>query len=113
LCQPEILYQEAVQFHNQDNICDGLDPLAVIVEDHDDNYPGGEVSNMDHASIMFYDSSFDTDNADFAEDICLLWLNSDKPSAFKTELVDSCTISDASGSWKWRRCAICTVECNG
>jgi hypothetical protein len=37
----------------------------------------------------------------FAEDICLLWLNSDKPSALETEVVDSCTIFDASGSWKW------------
>jgi hypothetical protein len=74
---------------------------VVTVEDDDDNYPGGEVSNMDHASIISYDSSFGTDNAEFAEDICLLWMNLDKPSALKTEVVNSCTICDASGSWKW------------
>jgi hypothetical protein len=69
----------------------------VTSQDDYDNYPGGEVLNMDHASIISYNSSFGTDNAEFAEDICLLWLNLDKP----TEVVESCTISDASGSWKW------------
>jgi hypothetical protein len=51
--QPEILYQEAVQLHGEDNICNNLDLPVVTVEDDDDNYPGGEVSNMDHASTNF------------------------------------------------------------
>jgi hypothetical protein len=99
--QPKILYQEAVQLHGKDDMCNNLDLPVVIVEDDDDNYRGGEVSNMDHASTISYVFSFGNDNAEFAEDICLLWLNSDKPSALKTEVVNSCTISDASGSWKW------------
>jgi hypothetical protein len=99
--QPEILYQEAVQLHGEDDMCNNLDLPVVTMEDDNDNYPGGEVLNMDHASIISYDSSFGTDNAEFAEDICLLWLNLDKPSTLKTEVVNSCTISDASGSWKW------------
>jgi hypothetical protein len=103
--QPEILYQEAVQLHGEDDICNNLDLPVVTVEDDDDNYPGGEVSNMDHASS--YDALFGTDDAEFADNICLLWLHPDEvhtvdsSSGLKTGVVDSCTISDASGSWKW------------
>jgi hypothetical protein len=97
----EFLYQEAVQLHDRDDIYNKLDLSVVTVEDDDDNYPGGEVSNMDHASIVSYDSSFGIDNAEFADDVCLLCLNSDKPPALKTKKVDLYTISDAFGSWKW------------
>jgi hypothetical protein len=106
----EILSQEAVQLHDEDDICNNLDLSAVTVEDDDGNYPGGEVSNMDHASTSSsYDASFGIDNAEFADDICLLWLNSDKSSALKTEVVDSCAISAASGSWKWFD-GVCSVR---
>jgi hypothetical protein len=103
--QPEILYQEAVQLHGEDDICNNLDLPVVSVEDDDNNYPGGEVSNMDHASS--YDASFGTDDAEFADNICLLWLDPDgvhtvdSSSGLKTEVFDSCTISDASDSSKW------------
>jgi hypothetical protein len=103
--QPEILYQEAVQLHGEDDICNNLDLPVVIVEDDDNNYPGGEVLNMDHASS--YDASFGTDDAEFADNICLLWLEPDgvhtvdSSSGLKTEVFDSCTISGASDSSKW------------
>jgi hypothetical protein len=106
----EILYQEAVQLQDGDDICNNLDLSAVTLEDDDNNYPGGEVLNMDHASTSSsYDVSFGTDSAEFADDICLLRLNSDKPSALKTEVIHSCMISDASGSWKWSD-GVCSVR---
>jgi hypothetical protein len=81
---------------------------VVTVEDDDNNYPGGEVSNMDHASTSSsYDASFGTDDAEFADNVCLLWLDPDgvhtvdSSSGLKTDVFDPCTIFDASGNSKW------------